>query len=188
MWPRLLLGEDWASGELTVCPLLEGGPRARRRFSGVGLPCPRLGSGEARSCPLSGPILDLIAPIRPLQLCADGGYQLRFRGLEGTPNYGPRQLLIKTAIVVGHSAFCLSDSLPVHSPFPCSATILYRLAKIKKIHMAPKRFEPTTSQTNASSSYHYTTCVFMSTFITENTSTTSLPKSICYPCTMRDSR
>jgi hypothetical protein len=26
---------------------------------------------------LSGPILDLIAPIRPLQLCADGGYQLR---------------------------------------------------------------------------------------------------------------
>jgi hypothetical protein len=24
-----------------------------------------------------------------LQLCADGGYQLRFRSLEGTPNYGP---------------------------------------------------------------------------------------------------
>jgi hypothetical protein len=40
---------------------------------------------------LNGPILDLIAPIRPLQLCADGGYQLRFRSLEGTPNYGPRQ-------------------------------------------------------------------------------------------------
>jgi hypothetical protein len=76
-----------------VCPLLEGGgPRARRRFSGVGFPCPRLGSGEARSCPLNGPILGLIAPIRPLQLCADGGYQLRFRGLEGTPNYGPRQV------------------------------------------------------------------------------------------------
>jgi hypothetical protein len=90
MWPRLLLGEDWASGEPIVCSLLEGGPRARRRFPGVGFPCPRLGSGEARSCPLNGPILDLIAPIRPLQLCADGGYQLRFRGLEGTPNYGPR--------------------------------------------------------------------------------------------------
>jgi hypothetical protein len=42
---------------------------------------------------LNGPILDLIAPIRPLQLCADGGYQLRFRGLEGTPNYGPRQIV-----------------------------------------------------------------------------------------------
>jgi hypothetical protein len=26
---------------------------------------------------LNGPILDLVAPIRPLQLCADGGYQLR---------------------------------------------------------------------------------------------------------------
>jgi hypothetical protein len=30
-------------------------------------------------------------PIRPLQLCADGSYQLRIRRLEGTPNYGPRQ-------------------------------------------------------------------------------------------------
>jgi hypothetical protein len=39
----------------------------------------------------NGPILDLVTPIRPLQLCADGGYQLRFRSLEGTPNYGPRQ-------------------------------------------------------------------------------------------------
>jgi hypothetical protein len=33
---------------------------------------------------LSGPSLDLIAPIRPLQLCADGGYQLRF-GVLGVP-------------------------------------------------------------------------------------------------------
>jgi hypothetical protein len=70
-----------------------GGPRARRKSSGVGCPCPRLGSGEARSRPSNGPILDLIAPISPLQLCADGGYQLRFRSLEGTPNYGPRQVL-----------------------------------------------------------------------------------------------
>jgi hypothetical protein len=69
-----------------------GGPRARRRSSGVGCPCPRLGSGEARSRPSNGPILDLVTPIRPLQLCADGGYQLGFRSLEGTPNYGPRQL------------------------------------------------------------------------------------------------
>jgi hypothetical protein len=37
-----------------------------------------------------------IAPIRPLQLCADGGYQLRFRSLGGTPNYGPRQEEYKT--------------------------------------------------------------------------------------------
>jgi hypothetical protein len=119
-------------------------------------------------------------------------------------------LLIKAAIVVCHSAFChslfyLSDSLlPAHSPFPCFATILYlsfsfplpakpipippysqRLAKIKKIHMAPRGFKPTTFQANASSSYHYTTCVFMSTSITENTCTTSLPKPTCYNCTMR---
>jgi hypothetical protein len=61
-----------------------GGPRARRKSSGIGCPCPRLGSGEARSCPLSGLSLDLIAPIRPLQLCADGGYQLRL-GVLGVP-------------------------------------------------------------------------------------------------------
>jgi hypothetical protein len=30
-----------------------------------------------------------------LQLCADGGYQLRIRSLEGTPNYGPRQKAIE---------------------------------------------------------------------------------------------
>jgi hypothetical protein len=69
-----------------------GGPRARRKSSRVGCPCPRLGSGEALSRHSNGPFLDLIAPIRPLQLCADGGYQLRFRSLEGTPNYGPRQI------------------------------------------------------------------------------------------------
>jgi hypothetical protein len=40
---------------------------------------------------LNGLIPDLVAPIRPLQLYADGGYQLRIRSLEGTPNYGPRQ-------------------------------------------------------------------------------------------------
>jgi hypothetical protein len=31
-----------------------------------------------------------------LQLCADGGYQLRIRSLEGTPNYGPRQVATAT--------------------------------------------------------------------------------------------
>jgi hypothetical protein len=84
-WWRLGLGR--AEG----VSVAGGGPRARRKSSGVGCPCPRLGSGEAWSCPSNGSILDLIAPIRPLQLCADGGYQLRFRSLEVTPNYGPRQ-------------------------------------------------------------------------------------------------
>jgi hypothetical protein len=46
------------------------------------LPEARLGRGEIVS--LSGPSLDLIAPIRPLQLCADGGYQLRL-GVLGVP-------------------------------------------------------------------------------------------------------
>jgi hypothetical protein len=77
-WRRLGLGR--AEG----VSVAGGGPRARRKSSGVGCPCPRLGSGEARSCPLSGPSLDLIAPIRPLQLCADGGYQLRL-GVLGVP-------------------------------------------------------------------------------------------------------
>jgi hypothetical protein len=70
-WRRLGLGR--AKGVSAA----GGGPRARRKSSVVGCPCPRLGLGEARSCPLSGLILDLIAPIRPMQLCADGGYQLR---------------------------------------------------------------------------------------------------------------
>jgi hypothetical protein len=72
IWPRLLLGEDWASGEPKVCPLLEGALGRDVNPPGSAALCPRLGSGEARSCPLSGSSLDLIAPIRPLQLCADG--------------------------------------------------------------------------------------------------------------------
>jgi hypothetical protein len=32
-----------------------------------------------------------------LQLYADGGYQLRIRRLEGTPNYGPRQMATRTS-------------------------------------------------------------------------------------------
>jgi hypothetical protein len=53
------------------------------------LPEARLERGVIES--LEWTISDLIAPIRPLQLCADGGYQLRIRSLEGTLNYGPRQ-------------------------------------------------------------------------------------------------
>jgi hypothetical protein len=40
-WRRLGLGR--AEG----VPVAGGGPRARRRSSGVGCPCPKLGSGEA---------------------------------------------------------------------------------------------------------------------------------------------
>jgi hypothetical protein len=52
IWPRLLLCEDWASGEPKVCPLLEG--------------------ALGRDVNPPGSALTLIAPIRPLQLCADG--------------------------------------------------------------------------------------------------------------------
>jgi hypothetical protein len=45
--------------EPKVCSLLEGGPRARRESFEVSCLCPRLGSGKARSCPLSGLSLDL---------------------------------------------------------------------------------------------------------------------------------
>jgi hypothetical protein len=71
-WRRLGLGR---AGSMFVAG---GGPRARRRSSGVGCPCPRLGSGEAWSSPSNGQIPDLVAPIRPLQLCADGvtGWEL----------------------------------------------------------------------------------------------------------------
>jgi hypothetical protein len=94
-----------------------GGPQARRRSSGVGCPCPRLGSGEARLSPLNGLIPDLIAPIRPLQLYADGGYQLRIRSLEGTPNYGPQQLppslkgSVSTRLEAFVALFCKGTSL-----------------------------------------------------------------------------
>ncbi|PWZ07131.1 hypothetical protein Zm00014a_019047, partial [Zea mays] len=56
-----------------------------------------------------------------------------------------------------------------------------RLAKIKKTQMTLRRFEPATSQTNASSSYCYITCVFMSISMTGKTSTTSLPKPTLLP-------
>jgi hypothetical protein len=87
---------------------VRGGPRARRKSSGVGYPCPRLGSGEARSSRSNGLIPDLIAPIRPLQLYADGGYQLRIRSLEGTSNYDPRQLLSQVSRF-RHTSFLHKD-------------------------------------------------------------------------------
>jgi hypothetical protein len=42
-----------------------------------------------------------IAPIRPLQLCVDEGYQFRL-GVLGYPNYGPRQIasLLESYFVV----------------------------------------------------------------------------------------
>jgi hypothetical protein len=88
-----------------------------------------------------------------------------------------------------HSLFCLSHSSlsakPILIPIPPYSP---RLAKIKKTNMSSRGFEPVISQAKAKSSYRYTTCVFMSTSMIGNTSTTSLTKLTCYLCTMRSSR
>jgi hypothetical protein len=72
-------------------------------------------------------IPDSIVPIRPLQLYADGGYQLRIRRLEGTPNYGPRQ--IDKLLVRSHKA---STEVKIQKIIPmllsCSAAFSVRLA------------------------------------------------------------
>jgi hypothetical protein len=47
----------------------------RREFVWDYCSCPRLGSGEARSRPLSGRSLDLNRAHQSLAACADGGYQ-----------------------------------------------------------------------------------------------------------------
>jgi hypothetical protein len=61
-----------------------GGPRARRESSRVGCLCPRLGSGEARSRPLSGPSLDLNRAHQAFAALCWWGYQLRLEVL-GVP-------------------------------------------------------------------------------------------------------
>jgi hypothetical protein len=85
----LLLGEDRASGKPEVYSSLEGG--LRRDGDPPGSAALARGWARARRdrVPRMDRSLTLVVPIRPLQLCADGGYQLRIRSLEGTPNYGP---------------------------------------------------------------------------------------------------
>jgi hypothetical protein len=68
-----------------------GDPRARRESSGVGCLCPRLGSGEARSCPLSGLSLDLNRAHQAFVALCWWGLPAEIRSLGGTSNYGPRQ-------------------------------------------------------------------------------------------------
>jgi hypothetical protein len=107
-----------------------------------------------------------------------------------------------------HSLFCVSHShvlppfyvlsLPLFVlsfSFPLLAKLILippyspRLAKIKKTQISSRGFEPvTSSQEKAKSSYRYTTCVFMFASMRGNTSTISLTKLTCYPCTMRSSR
>jgi hypothetical protein len=56
----------------------------RRESAWVYCSCPRLGSGEARSCPLSGRSLDLNCAHQAFAACANGGYQPSL-GVLGVP-------------------------------------------------------------------------------------------------------
>jgi hypothetical protein len=56
----------------------------RRESTWVYCSCPRLGSGEARSCPLSGWSLDLYCAHQAFAACVDGGYQPSL-GVLGVP-------------------------------------------------------------------------------------------------------
>jgi hypothetical protein len=55
--PRSL--SELGLGRVEGASVARGDPRARCESSWVGCLCPRLGSGEAGSCPLSGRSLDL---------------------------------------------------------------------------------------------------------------------------------
>jgi hypothetical protein len=55
-------------GRVEGAPIAWGGPRARREFVWDYCSCPRLGSGEARSRPLSRRSLDLNCAHQSLQL------------------------------------------------------------------------------------------------------------------------
>jgi hypothetical protein len=97
-----------------------------------------------------------------------------------------------------HSVFCHSHyPLPALSfsfPLPANPihipTCIPRLAKIKlKKHKCGSNGIRTCDlSSKCAHSYHYTTCVFMSIFVTVKIYTTSLPKPTCYLCTMCGSR
>jgi hypothetical protein len=93
---------------------------------------------------------------------------------------------------------CLSHSpLPAkpclsHSPLPANLililipTCIPCLAKIKlKKHKCGSNGIRTCDlSSKCAPSYHYTTCVFISIFVTVKIYTTSLPKPTCYLCTI----
>jgi hypothetical protein len=101
-----------------------------------------------------------------------------------------------------HSVFCQCSVIPIppsphclsHSSLPANLilipTCIPRLAKIKlkKHKCGPNGIRTCDLSNKCARSYHYTTCVFMSISVTVKISTTSLPKSTCYLCTMCSSR
>jgi hypothetical protein len=97
-----------------------------------------------------------------------------------------------------HFVFCHSHYPSPHclsySPFPANLilipTCIPRLAKIKlkKHKYGSNGIQTCDLSSKCARSYHYTTCVFMSIFVTVKIYTTSLPKPTCYLCTMCSSR
>jgi hypothetical protein len=90
--PRSLL--ELGLGRVEGVSVAWGDPRTRRESSCVGCLCPRLGSGEARSCHLSGRSLDLNCAHQTFAALCWWGLSAEIRNLGGTPNYGPRHLHI----------------------------------------------------------------------------------------------
>jgi hypothetical protein len=48
----------------------------------------------------------------PAEICADGGYQLRFRSLDGTPKYGPRQIFTHILFAKGEKVILRAIMTP----------------------------------------------------------------------------
>jgi hypothetical protein len=93
-----------------------------------------------------------------------------------------------------HSPFSCLVTIPCflsYSPLPTKPihipTYIPRLIKIK-LKNRPKGIRTHDPSSKCARSYHYTTCVFMSTYIIVKTYSTSLPKPTCYPCTICSSR
>jgi hypothetical protein len=85
-------------------------------------------------------------PIRPLQLHADGGYQLRIRRLEGTPNYGPRHHDFADFDVVTMDACSLLlgrpwefDTDAIHHGRSNKYTFIHKGKKIVLLPMTPTK-------------------------------------------------
>jgi hypothetical protein len=81
-------------GRIEGAPVAWGDPRARRESALVFRSCPRLGSGEARSCPLSGRSLNRNCAHHAFAALCWWGLPAEIRSLGGTPNYGPRQVYL----------------------------------------------------------------------------------------------
>jgi hypothetical protein len=138
------------------------------------------------------PFRVLTFPFRPLRK-AHSHSRLPFRVLS-LPFPLPAKLIPILIPIPGcHSVFCPPRSvflIPTLTKLILIPTCIPRLAKIKlkKYKCGSNGIQTRDLSSKCARSYHYTTCVFMSIFVTVKISTTSLPNLTCYPCTMCSSR